>query len=80
LGNLNAAALYAAAKRDIPQLEDAMARGEFSPLLSWLREHVHRFGSRYPSKELMQRATGEELSVQPLLEHLEAKVARYYGE
>jgi Zn-dependent M32 family carboxypeptidase len=31
---------FEAAKRDIPQLEDKLARGEFAPLKQWLNK-VH---------------------------------------
>lgn len=78
LGNLNAAALFAAARRDLGDLDGQIERGEFAPLLSWLRERIHRHGKRYPARELLRRAAGQELSIAPLVGHLKAKVDRFW--
>ena len=79
LGNLYAAQLYEAAAADLGDLEAGFAAGEFGPLLAWLRDKVHCHGSRYPAAELCRRATGRDLSAEPLLRHLRAKVQTYYG-
>lgn len=79
LGNLNAAQLYRQARADLKGLEEGMARGEFAPLLHWLRDRVHRHGMRFSSTELVQRATGAPPSSGPLLEHLRAKAREIYA-
>ena len=79
LGNLYAAQFYEQAVADVPGLEDGFARGEFRPLLDWLRESIHRHGSRYPARELCRRVTGRDLSPEPLLSHLRGKAERFYG-
>jgi len=48
-----------------PTLEEEFARGEFGWLLRWLRENIHVHGRRYGGLELIQRATGKELSRSP---------------
>ncbi|MCG8458152.1 MAG: carboxypeptidase M32, partial [Holophagales bacterium] len=78
-GNLNAAQLFAAAERDLGELEPAFARGEVAPLLAWMRERVHRWGSRYPAGELIQRATGRPRAADDLLAYLRAKTRAVYG-
>ena len=78
LGNLNASALFAAAQSSIPDLDQSITRGDFSALLAWLRQNVHQHGKRYPARELMRLATGSEISIEPLIKHLAAKVDRYY--
>src|SRR3954453_18311511 len=55
LGNLYAAQLFARADRDLGDLAAALARGEFSGLLGWLREKVHRQGHRYRATQLVER-------------------------
>lgn len=75
LGNLYAAQFWSAANREVPSLQDAIARGEFAPLLDWLREKIHRHGRRFSAFELCQRATGEPLSVEAFFRYLEGKVA-----
>ena len=79
LGNLYAAQLFDAAGTALGDLDAQFARGQFAPLLGWLREHVHRHGRRHPAAELVRRATGQEPSAEPLLRHLRAKAADVYG-
>lgn len=79
LGNLYSAQLFEGARRDLGNLDEQIARGEFAPLLGWLREHIHRHGKRYAPRELVRRATGSEPTSEPLLRHLRAKVEAVYG-
>ena len=79
LGNLYAAQLWQAAEAALGPLPPQVARGEFAPLLSWLRENVHDHGHRYPAAELIERATGQTLSADPLIDSLKAKCHRVYG-
>ena len=77
LGALIAAQLFATARRDAPELLADLGRGDFSTLLRWTRQNVHRHGSFYPTAdEIIRQATGEALSSKDLKEHL---VARYLG-
>lgn len=75
LGNLNAAQLLRAATNDLPGLRAGLARGDYAPLLNWLREKVHRHGQRHLPPELMQLATGEATAARHHLEHLQTKFA-----
>ena len=79
LGNLYAAQFFAQAKADLGDLESMLSRGDFRPLLDWLREKIHRHGQRWSAAELVQRVTGRPLTAKPLVEHLRAKMAPLYG-
>jgi carboxypeptidase Taq len=79
LGNLAAAQLFDAAQTQIGDLDQMMARGEFRPLLDWLRERIHYFGRCYSSAELVERATGSELSADSLISYLKSKLEPLYG-
>lgn len=79
LGNLYAGQFYEAARRDIPNLPDEIRRGQFGPLLAWLRHHVHQHGMRYLPNELIQRVTGSPLSVAPFLRYIREKFGAIYG-
>lgn len=82
LGNLYGAQFFEAATDALGGREDVesmFARGEFRPLLDWLRKHVHEPGKTYTSAELCQRVTGKPLSADPLLRHLESKLLPIYG-
>lgn len=78
-GNLYSAQFWEAIKRDIPDRDEQMARGEFGPILNWLRANIHAHGRRYRAGELCERVTGKPLSHDALMRHLEAKVAAVYG-
>ena len=58
LGAMTAAQLFQAARQAVPEIPAALARGDFRPLLGWLRTHVHGLGSRLTARELLTRATG----------------------
>lgn len=73
LGNIYAAQLNLALRRDIDDLDDQLARGETAAVLTWLRDKVHSPGSLYEPADLMQRASGADVSVTPLLDYLEQK-------
>ncbi len=79
LGTLAAVQLFAAAGAALGDLDTQLARGEFAPLLGWLREHVHRHGARYLPRELLARATGAPPSAEPFLGYLEWVAAEVYG-
>lgn len=79
LGNILAAQFFAAATRELGDFEEAFARGEFSRLLSWLREHVHAHGQTFWADELIQEATGGPLSHTWLVEFLTRKYSALYG-
>jgi carboxypeptidase Taq len=78
LGNLYGAQLFAAARRALPDLDEQIARGEFSPLLGWLRENVYRHGHRFSPTELVRRATGEQPSHAAFISALQTKFAPLY--
>jgi carboxypeptidase Taq len=74
LGNLMAAQLWDALAPQLPDVEADIAAGNFAPLREWLRDNIHRHGRKFTSRELLRRATGEELRVEPWLEYLQAKL------
>ena len=79
LGNIYSAQLYAAAQADLPDLEDGIGRGELTPLLDWMRAHVHAHGRRYPAGELCRRATGHDLDSRPFVDYLRGKFCALYN-
>src|SRR5439155_14993293 len=75
LGNLNAAQLMCRAAQENPSLESELERGEYLHLLKWLREKVHRQGSRHTPPELMKLATGAATRSEFHLDYLRRKFA-----
>jgi carboxypeptidase Taq len=76
LGALIAAQLFEAVRAALPEVSDAIAAGEFAPLLSWLRERVHSQGSLLSTAELVESATGRPLGTASFERHLRD---RYLG-
>jgi carboxypeptidase Taq len=76
LGALIAAQLFAAARAALPDMPEAIGRGEFSPLLGWLRHNVHGQGSLMSTAELVEAATGSPLGTAAFERHLRQ---RYLG-
>jgi len=75
LGNLMAAQLWEQVCEDLDDVDAQIERGDFAPLRGWLREHIHCHGRKYTQRELLRRATRQELDVQPYLAYLQAKLA-----
>ena len=65
LGALAAAQLFAAATGDGPAILSAIGKGDFAPLLAWLRASVHGWGPKLSTQEILSRATGEPLGTAP---------------
>lgn len=70
LGALAAAQLFAAARRQDTAIEAGIAKGDFAPLLRWLRTHVHGQGSVASTDEILSRATGASLGTEAFRAHL----------
>ena len=73
LGALAAAQFYAAAKAANPGLPQALAKGEFAPLLEWMRVHLHAKASSRSTGELLEETTGARLGTAAFKAHLEAR-------
>ena len=79
LGNLYAAQFFAKAEEELGGLDGAFEKGEFAPLLGWLREKIHHQGSRFLPGELCEQVTGKKLSAEPFFGYLEKKVRETNG-
>ena len=75
LGNLNAAQLMDAAEKQVPGLNDAVAAGNYQPLLNWLRTNVHQPGRKFLPPELMRSTTGEPTNAKYRIAYLRRKYA-----
>ncbi|MFN3076540.1 MAG: carboxypeptidase M32 [Alphaproteobacteria bacterium] len=73
LGAMAAAQLFAAARAADPEILAAIAVGDFRPLLTWLRLHVHGKGSQLSTDGLLTEATGRPLEAAAFKEHLQRR-------
>jgi carboxypeptidase Taq len=79
LGNLIAGQLWQQVHIDIPELDSQLAGGELAPLREWLRENVHRHGSKFTTRELLERIVGRPIEVAPFVNYLKRKLSDVYG-
>jgi carboxypeptidase Taq len=73
LGALAAAQLFEAAVKAVPGIPSALARGDFAPLMGWLRPNVHAKASSGTTDEIVAAATGAPLGVAAFKRHLERR-------
>ncbi|HEX5173661.1 MAG TPA: carboxypeptidase M32 [Gaiellaceae bacterium] len=70
IGTVASVQIWEAVGRDVPQLEEHVGNGEFTPLRTWLGEHVHALGRKFSPQETLRRATGSSIAAQPYLDYL----------
>ncbi|NMB55794.1 MAG: carboxypeptidase M32 [Leptolinea sp.] len=79
LGNVISAQIWETINRDIPDLDEQISRGDFKPLLSWLRENIHVHGAKFETQELVKKVTGSTIDPQPYLSYLQTKFSEIYS-
>ena len=72
LGNINAAQLFKAAT-SVPEIGAATSKADYAPLLTWLRENIHRHGGTLDPTALMEQATGKPPATDDYLHHLKSR-------
>lgn len=79
LGKLYAAMEWKKIQEVMPQVKQDIANGEFSGILSWLREHIHAFGRTAKPGEIIKQVTGNPLSEEEFVRYAYAKASSVYG-
>ena len=78
IGNILAAEFYDAAVKAHPDIPREIASGAFSTLHGWLVNNIYRHGRKYRPDDLVQRATGSPMRMEPYLAYLRAKYGELY--
>jgi len=79
LGAATAAQLAYYCRRDVPEMDALIAKGEFGPIKAWLTENVHRHGKWYKSlDEHLEAQFGEKLNPKYFIEYLTDKYTDLY--
>lgn len=76
LGAMTAAQWMQTARKALPDLNAQFVKGEFQPIVSWLRQNIHSQASRYSAQELTEKVSGKPLDAQIYMNHLQT---RYLG-
>ena len=73
MGALAAAQLFAAATAADDTIRPAIARGDFAPLMTWLRANVHGKASLHSTDDILSQATGAPLGTEAFKAHLQSR-------
>jgi carboxypeptidase Taq len=79
LGNILSAQVYDAACAAHPAIPAEIEQGRFATLHGWLRTNVYQHGAKFTADELVRRATGRPMSLDPYLDYLWGKYQPLYG-
>ena len=79
IGTLYAAQIYNHALKNNPTLLMDFENGNFSNLLTYLRENVHQYGRIHHANDLIQKITGEDLNPDYFIEYVKKKFYPIYG-
>ncbi len=79
LGNIVSGQIWNAITKALPDVNGLMAKGEFVPILEWLRTNIHGYGSKFEPSELILKATGEPLTSCYYVDYLTGKYADIYS-
>ena len=63
----------------IPDVWERVEKGDFAPVLGWLRAHVHDRGHVLEAPEIVREAVGDRDHVGDLLDHLWSRHGALYG-
>ncbi|HEX6703011.1 MAG TPA: carboxypeptidase M32 [Gaiellaceae bacterium] len=79
LGNVISIQLWDRARGDLPELDQALERGEYGDLREWLRENLHRHGRKFTPQETLARAVGGPIDPAPYIRYLKSKLETIFG-
>ena len=78
LGNILGAQFFATALKTHPEIPSEIENGKFQTLHTWLKDNLYQYGSKYTAPEIIERATGTPLSIDPYIAYLRTKYGELY--
>ncbi|MDO4332196.1 MAG: carboxypeptidase M32 [Eubacteriales bacterium] len=79
LGNIYDGMFLEQIEKELGSLDTILAEGRIREITAWLNEKIHKHGSLYNSREVLQRVCGREISAKPLLDYFNKKYSEIYG-
>jgi carboxypeptidase Taq len=79
LGNLLSAQISEKISQELGGTEARIEKGDFKPILAWLRKNIHAHGRKYLPDELLKKAINDQLRVEPFLDYIRNKYSKIYG-
>jgi carboxypeptidase Taq len=78
IGNILSAQFYAAAIEAHPEILQQIKQGEFGTLHGWLRNSLYRHGRKFEPDDIVRRATGKPMTIEPYIGYLRTKYGELY--
>jgi carboxypeptidase Taq len=78
LGNILSAQFLESALAAHSEIPGQIEQGEFGTLHAWLKDNIYQYGSKFTATEIVQRATGGPLSIDPYIRYLRTKYGELY--
>ena len=78
VGNILSAQFYGAALKAYPDIRREIGRGKFAWLHDWLCDNLYRHGNKFAPNDLVERATGAAMQMEPYLDYLREKYGALY--
>ncbi len=78
LGNIMSAQFFASAVKAHPEIPEQITQGKFSTLLGWQQQNVYKHGAKFTAPELVERATGSPITIEPYIRYLRNKYGELY--
>ncbi len=79
LGNLYSLQFWNTMRKEIKDIDVHIVKGNFKPILSWLRKKIHVHGKRFSADDLIKEVTGEALTSSYFIEYLKEKYGKLYN-
>lgn len=79
LGNIMSALFFDQALAAHPNIPSQIEQGEFGTLYGWLKDNIYQHGSKYTANELIERITGQPLTIDPYIRYLRRKFGELYS-
>lgn len=79
LGNIMSLQFYDSALKVHPEIPTEITQGNFSTLHQWLKENIYHHGSKFTANEILERATGKPLTIDPYVDYLKTKFGELYA-
>lgn len=79
IGNIYCGQFFWKIKKDIPDVMQSISKGNFEPMLKWLKTNIYSYSGIYTPSEIIKNVTGEKLSSKYYLQYLNEKYSELYN-
>ena len=78
IGTIYASQLFKKLSEENPNIYNEIEKGDFKNILTWLKEHVHKYGRLMTADEIIKNCCGEGLNSKIFLDYLKEKYGSLY--